>query len=83
MLQTCSFDRRGWVGCGQAMLFLFAFTGAFGGYTAGRLFRMFRGTRWKANGGPRPSKPRLCRPAPPSPVHPWEACLGGGTEMAM
>jgi len=34
----------------QAMLFLFAFTGAFGGFTAGRLFRMFRGTRWKANG---------------------------------
>jgi hypothetical protein len=32
------------------MLFLFVFTGAFGGYASGRLFRMLKGTRWKANG---------------------------------
>ena len=31
----------------QAVLFLFVFMGMFGGFTAARLFRMFKGTRWR------------------------------------
>jgi len=34
----------------QAALFLFVFMGMFGGYTSARLFRMFKGNRWKSNG---------------------------------
>jgi len=34
----------------QAMLFLFVFMGMFGGFTSARLFRMFKGTRWRSNG---------------------------------
>jgi hypothetical protein len=52
--------------CLQAMLFLFAFAGAFGGYAAGRLFRMFRGTRWKANG----ELPLTPHPPTHPPTHP-------------
>eukprot|EP00960_Hanusia_phi_P072499 767803-Hanusia_phi.AAC.1 len=33
----------------QAMLFLFVFMGMVGGYTSARLFRMFKGNRWKSN----------------------------------
>jgi len=33
----------------QATLFLFVFMGMFGGYTAARFFRMFKGTAWRAN----------------------------------
>ena len=33
----------------QAALFLFVFMGTFGGYTSARLFRMFKGTRWRSN----------------------------------
>ena len=31
----------------QAMLFIFVFMGMVGGYTSGRFFRLFKGTRWK------------------------------------
>jgi transmembrane 9 superfamily protein 2/4 len=34
----------------QSMLFLFVFMGTFGGFTSARLFRMFKGTRWRSNG---------------------------------
>ena len=33
----------------QAALFLFVFMGMFGGFTAARFFRMFKGTAWRAN----------------------------------
>jgi len=33
----------------QAMLFIFVFMGMVGGYTAARLLRLFKGTRWKEN----------------------------------
>eukprot|EP00286_Rhodomonas_abbreviata_P012809 CAMPEP_0181327422 /NCGR_PEP_ID=MMETSP1101-20121128/22094_1 /TAXON_ID=46948 /ORGANISM="Rhodomonas abbreviata, Strain Caron Lab Isolate" /LENGTH=686 /DNA_ID=CAMNT_0023436083 /DNA_START=12 /DNA_END=2072 /DNA_ORIENTATION=+ len=33
----------------QAMLFLFVFMGMIGGFTASRLFRTFKGNRWKSN----------------------------------
>uniref|UniRef100_A0A7S0EMU6 Transmembrane 9 superfamily member n=1 Tax=Hanusia phi TaxID=3032 RepID=A0A7S0EMU6_9CRYP len=33
----------------QAMLFIFVFMGMFGGYTAARFFRMFKGNRWRSN----------------------------------
>ena len=67
-----------WGGC-QAMLFLFAFTGAFGGYTSGRLFRMFRGTRWKANGAiPFPYIQQYARAGRPRAtdrtLKPWFSC---------
>lgn len=51
------------------MLFLFVFMGMIGGYCAARLFRTFKGNRWKST--PPPLLLPLCVAYPP-------ASAGGG-----